>query len=309
MNISAVLILGGTGFIGRHLVDQLLQENPEISIVLPTRNFKNTASLTQKHSIKVITADIHQPGILEQLLNRLIDIAPPAHCAVINLVGVLHSKHGIPYGADFAKAHVELPKKIIAACQKLNISRLIHMSALGADSTGPSMYQRSKGDGEKLILNSPLNWTVFRPSVVFGKDDRFINLFAQMQKFTPIVPLAGAKARFQPIWVNNVAQGFIEALKNSQTIHKAFDLGGPKIYTLAELVQFAGKISGHSRFVFPLPHFLAYLQAFLLEYIPGGPLMSRDNLYSMQIDNVLHKPIDKILNIIPKNLEDVSFNF
>jgi NADH dehydrogenase len=161
------------------------------------------------------------------------------------------------------------------------------MSALGVGLNAPSMYLRSKAAAEKIILEAPfLDVTIMRPSVVFGEEDKFLNLFAKLQKFMPVLALGGADAKFQPVYVKDVAQAFVSVLDNQQTYGKTFDLVGPSVYALRELIKLAGMYSGHERPLIGLPHFLAKLQAWMLEFMPGGPLMSRDNVDSMQVDNV-----------------------
>ncbi|MCL6466985.1 MAG: complex I NDUFA9 subunit family protein, partial [Ralstonia sp.] len=226
------------------------------------------------------------------------------HCAVINLVGVLQDARDMPYGPNFQRVHVDLPRRIVAACRRHGVNRLLHMSALGADPAGPSMYLRSKGDGERVVMNSELDWTVFRPSVVFGPQDHFLNLFASMQRMAPFVPLACADARFQPVYVDDVAAAFINALKKPATIRHAYPLVGPRIYTLAELMRFAGRASGHPRWIVPLPEGLGRMQAALLEHLPGAPI-SRDNLDSMRVDNVSMEPVAPELGIHPLGMEAV----
>jgi len=195
--------------------------------------------------------------------------------AVINLVGILQGSRGMPYGPEFARAHVELPRRIVVRCPAHGIRRCLHMSALGADSKGPSMYQRSKGDGEAAVRDSGLDWTIFQPSVIFGPEDRFLNTFAMLASIAPVLPIANAEARFQPIWVGEVADAFVNALDESRTIHRTYELAGPKIYALRELVQFAANASGHRRPVIGLPGALARAQAMLMELAPGEPLLSR----------------------------------
>jgi NADH dehydrogenase len=169
------------------------------------------------------------------------------------------------------------------------------MSALGADINGPSMYQRSKADGEVAARAEPeVAATIFRPSVVFGPGDNFLNMFAKMQRFLPVIPLACADAEFQPVYVGDVAQAFIHALKDLKTRQQVYALGGPSIYTLAELVRLAGRYSHHERPIIPLPAALGRLQAAIFELLPGEPLMSRDNLDSMQHDNVLDPAIQAL---------------
>lgn len=277
---AKVLVLGGSGFIGSRLVAQLATQGR--SILLPTRRAINARHLIMLPGVEVVEANIHEEARLAQLM-RGVD-------AVINLVGVLHSrrgKSGTAYGPDFERAHVELPRKVAAACAQAGVRRYLHMSALGASSSGPSMYLRSKAAGETAALSQPsVAVTIFRPSVVFGEGDSFLNLFASLQKFLPVVALGGADARFQPVYVEDVVHAFVAALEDQATIGQIIELVGPKVYTLRELVRLAGRYSGHPRPVFGLPPALARMQAWFLEHAPGGPLMSRDNLDSMRTDNV-----------------------
>ena len=298
MEYRFVLVIGGSGFIGGHLIAKLSESGRRM--IVPTRRYERAKHLAVLPGVdNVVEADIQDDAVLNRLM-RGID-------AVINLVGVLHSKRGTPYGPAFAKAHVELPRRIVAACAANGVQRYLHMSALGADVNAPSMYLRSKADGEKAALSNPaVKTTVFRPSVVFGEDDRFLNLFASMQKYLPLMPLAGADAKFQPIYVQDVAQAFVHALDDDYTIGKIYELAGPTVYTLRDLVRLAGAYSGHPRPVIGLPPALARLQAFVLEHMPGGPIMSRDNLDSMKTDNVAKGKIAPELGIEPARLESIA---
>jgi uncharacterized protein YbjT (DUF2867 family) len=298
MDYHSVLVIGGSGFIGSHIVAKLA--STDWRVVVPTHHYENAKHLLELPEVEdVIEADVHD----DATLNRLVH----GHTAVINLVGILHSRWGDPYGPDFAKAHVELPKRIVAACVANGVRRYLHMSALGAGANAPSMYLRSKADGERMAFSHPaVATTVFRPSVVFGDNDRFLNLFARLEKFLPVMLLGGAGAKFQPVYVEDVAQAFVHALANDRTIGKAYELAGPKVYTLRELVRLAGIYTGHPRPVLGLPDRLARMQALVLEHMPGGPLMTRDNLDSMKIDNVASGPIDADLEITPTALEAVA---
>ena len=299
MRYPSVLVIGGTGFIGGHLVAQLAAS--ERRVIVPTRYPSRARKFSVLPTVEVVAADIHDSGVLAKLVAQA--------DAVINLVGVLHSgrgKSGARYGPAFAAAHVELPKKIVAACMAQGVRRLLHMSALGASPQGSSMYLRSKADGEAAVLGAGLDTTVFRPSVVFGPDDAFLNLFAKLQSVFPLMPLGGAEARFQPVYVGDVVAAFMHALEHPATFGKVYELGGPKVYTLRQLVELAGSLSGHPRPVIGLPAPLARLQAAVLEWMPGGPLMSRDNLDSMLQDNVLSAPMAPELGIEPTPLEAVA---
>lgn len=301
MTLRTVLVIGGSGFIGSQIVAQLASMGTG-RIVVPTRRLSHAKHLQVIPTIRLSEDNVHDDAALDRLVKGV--------DAVINLVGVLHAKSGgpnTPYGPDFARAHVELPRRIVAACKKHGVPRLLHMSALGADSNGPSMYLRSKGDGEAAVLSEPsIAVTVFRPSVVFGEEDNFLNMFASLQQFFPVMPLGGGDAKFQPVYVGDVARAFCNALENRATFGKIYELAGPKVYTLRQLVQLSGAMAGHRRPVIGLPSALARLQAFALEYVPGGPVMSRDNLDSMKVDSVASGPIAPELGIEPTALEAIA---
>jgi NADH dehydrogenase len=155
------------------------------------------------------------------------------------------------------------------------------------------MYQRSKADGEAAAASRPaVAATIFRPSVVFCPDDHILNLFARLQRHVPVVPLACAHALFQPVYVGDVAEAFVRALLDPHTAGLTFELGGPQVYELAELVRLAGRYAGHERKIVALPDALARLQAMLFELLPGTPVITRDNLDSMRVANVLHPSRD-----------------
>lgn len=283
MRHRSVLLIGGSGFIGTHIAARLADAG--CTVTVPTRRYSRARHLLVLPTVQVVEADVYDAAALDRLLGRA--------DAVINLVGVLHSRPGQPWGPGFERAHVELPRRIAQACARMQVRRVLHMCALGAAADAPSMYQRSKAAGEKIMLESGLDVSSFRPSVVFGPEDNFLNMFAQLQRLAPVMPLGGADARFQPVFVGDVADAFVRALDDPATIGKVYELVGPHVYTLRELVQLAGVYSGHRRPVIGLPDVLARLQALLLEFVPGGPVMSRDNLDSMKADNVAsgHYPL------------------
>jgi uncharacterized protein YbjT (DUF2867 family) len=269
-----ILVLGGTGFVGRHVCEALSRQGHRITV--PTRHLP-ARSVEIMPALEVVVADIHDPDTLQSLVR--------GHDAVVNLVAILHGDE-----AAFDHVHVQLPRKIAKACKAEHVTRLVHISALGAGEHAPSMYQRSKARGEAVFMaaaqTSDLALTVLRPSVIFGEDDHFINLFAKLQKIFPVMPLAGAQTRFQPVWVQDVAKAIEACLEDPTTAGKVFELYGPEIFTLKQLVQFAGRWVGHPRPVLSLPYPVGWLQALLMEVMPGPTLMSRDNLGSMQIDNI-----------------------
>ena len=279
-----ILVIGGGGFIGSRLVNALSLGNHFVTV--PTRRRQRARHLVQLPLVDVVETDIHDDAKLARLV--------AGHDAVVNLVGILQSRRGQPYGPDFARAHVELPRRIAAACAQHGVRRVVHMSALGADVNGPSMYLRSKGAGEAALrAQDGIDLTVFRPSVVFGPEDNFLNTFARLQRVFPVVPLAGAKTRFAPVYVGDVVTAFFNSLVGPQardTIGQTYELCGPGTYTLAELVRLSGQWArvggGCGRAILALPDALGRLQARLMELAPGTPVMSRDNLDSMQVDSV-----------------------
>ena len=283
MKHSKILVVGGSGFIGRHLVAALAAGGAEVSV--PTRRRERAKHLILLPTVEVVEADLLQPGTLAGLA---------AGCdAVVNLVGVLHSRRGRKqergpndYGPDFARAHVEVPLAVVAACRAAGVRRLLHVSALGAARQAPSEYLRSKGVGEEVVLAADdLASTVFRPSVVFGPDDRFLNLFARLAALAPVLAVACPRARFQPVYVGDVVQSMLAALERPESAGKRYDLCGPKVYTLAQLVRYACAAAGRRRLVIGLPDSLSYLQAWMMEWLPV-PLMTRDNYRSMQVPSV-----------------------
>ena len=275
---AKVVIFGGSGFVGGCLAGRLAAQGVQVTV--PTRRPENRKSLTMLPKLRLLAADIHDPLTLSDLIGDA--------DAVINLVGILHDRDGTaPYGKRFAAAHVELPRRIVAAMKTAGVRRLLHMSALRASPDAPSAYLRSKAAGEAVVLD-PLNGldvTVFRPSVIFGPDDAFLNLFAGLLAAFPIMPLAGANTRFQPVYVGDVADAFCAALSNTETIGRIYELGGPSSYRLRELVTYVGQLTGHTRPVCALPNVLARLQAGILGTLPKPP-MSPDNLRSLQVDSV-----------------------
>ena len=269
-----ILILGGSGFIGRHVCEAL--ERAGLHATVPTRRLP-ARSVQMLPRVSVVRADVHDAGQLASLVR--------GHDAVVNLVAILHGT-----AQSFDHVHVQLPRLLAQACADQGVRRLVHMSALGVDVNGPSMYLRSKAQGDAVLQDMAsrhgLELTWLQPSVVFGADDRFINVFAQLQALAPVVPLACAQAQFQPVWVQDVAQALVHALVSPASHGQRFELVGPEVFTLAQLVQHAGQWAGHPRPIWPLPASLAQAQAWLMEHLPGPTLMSRDNLASMRVDNV-----------------------
>jgi uncharacterized protein YbjT (DUF2867 family) len=296
-----LLVVGGAGFVGRHLVAALASRGARVTV--PTRRRARAQHLLTLPTVDVVEADVLAPGALERLA---------AGCdAAVNLPGVLHSRRGKPhergpndYGPDFAQVHVELPQAVVNACRAAGVKRLLHMSALGADPQGPSEYLRSKGIGERAVLAADdLAVTVFRPSVIFGPEDSFLNLFAALARFLPVLVLACPEARFQPVYVRDVAGAFVAALDARESQGRGYNLCGPHQYTLRELIETVCAITGRRRLVVGLGDRLSYLQARLMELAPVK-LMTRDNYYSMQVPSVCEGAFP--FGIEPAALETVA---
>lgn len=267
-----ILLIGGTGFIGSAIGRALQAQGHRLRFV--TRRRDRCKHLLTLPQAEVIEADIFSDATLQQLMQ--------GQDAIISMVGILRG--------NFQRVHAELPARIATAAKAVGVRRIIHISALGADTEAPSDYLRSKAAGEAALHNSGLDVTILRPSVVFGQGDSFLTLFAQLLAIAPVLPLACPHARFQPVWVEDVAATVVTALQRSESIGQTYSLGGPRAYSLRGLVQLTGRVAGHPRWVIGLPRPLSWLQAAIMGMIPGAP-MSLDNYRSMQVDNVCaHKP-------------------
>lgn len=272
MKTKQICILGGGGFVGSHLTAQLAKTG--VSITIPGRRRLDLRHLDVLPTITTVEADIHDPAQLEKLFQG---------CdAVINLVGILHGS-----AAEFERVHAELPAKVVAACRTTGVRRLLHMSALGASTDSTSLYQQSKARGEATVMAaSDLRPTVFRPSVIFGPDDSFLNLFAKLLALMPALPLAGAGARLQPVHINDVARAFSLSLDDPETWSQTYNLCGDTIYTLQELVRLTAAARGLKRYILPLGEAASYAMAMVMEFIPGPKMMTRDNCRALRSDNL-----------------------
>ena len=275
--MKRILVLGGTGFVGRHFCEKAVALGCRLTVL--TRHSVSAKAVQTLPWVDVLEGDVYDEATLRQLL--------PGHDAVVNLVAILHGDQ-----QAFTQVHVTLLETLVRACRASDVRRIVQVSALGAAPDAPSMYQRSKAQGEAVLLASGLDVSILRPSVIFGDGDQFLTLFAKLQAVFPVMPLAGASTRFQPVWVEDVAQALVNlltsrapglAIAGRPVILQAC---GREVFTLADLVRIAGRLSGHRRPVLPLPSAIGRLQAMLMEWMPGKTLMSRDNVDSMQVDNV-----------------------
>ncbi len=266
-----ILLIGGTGFVGEALARRLVKA--DFCVTLPTRRPERARHLAVLPTARIVQADVHDEAALARLMI--------GQDAVISLVGILKG--------NFQRAHAELPGKIARAAASANnsagIPRLLHISALAAATDAPSQYLRSKAAGEAALRAAYPEATIFQPSVIFGQGDSFLTLFASLLKLAPIVPLACADARFQPVWIEDVVSAVIASLDHPESRGQTYPLCGPREYTLQQLVAYAGQVSGHPRPIIGLPFAFSILQAFLMEFLPKGP-MTRDNVWSMQVPSV-----------------------
>ena len=286
-----VVVLGGTGFIGRALAWRCAAHGLSLKLTVVTRALARGAALRPLSNLELVRADVHQGAELARVV--------AGADAVVNLIAILHGN-----AAQFERVHVELPRQLGRVCREAGVPHIVHVSALGADANAPSLYLRSKAAGEEALRAAGVPLTVLRPSIVFGAEDRFLNLFARMQRVLPLIPLAGAYARMQPVWVRDVAQALWTCLQRGVATAGVYEAVGPEIYRLTELVTLAGRRIGHERAQWALPDALAWVQAWLLEHAPGPTLMSRDNLRSLQVDAVAsgQLPTLEALGITPATI-------
>ncbi|HSP01655.1 MAG TPA: complex I NDUFA9 subunit family protein [Thioalkalivibrio sp.] len=276
MKINSVCVLGGSGFVGGHLVARLVASGRSVKVI--TRRRERHRDLLVLPGVTLVDGDVHDPASLKRHF-RDCD-------AVINLIGILNEKgHD---GSGFRRAHVDLARHVVEACRATGVKRLVHMSALNADSgTGPSLYLRTKGEAESLVRTQSGDTvvTVFRPSVIFGPGDSFLNRFAGLLRISPVLPLACPDARFAPVFVGDVVERFVDCLEDSASFGQRYDLCGPRIYTLKELVRYTARSIGLRRAIIGLPDWASRLQATVFEYVPGKPF-SLDNYRSLKKDSV-----------------------
>jgi NADH dehydrogenase len=293
--MKRVLLLGGTGFVGRSVCERLVERDSAMRLSVATRRLAHAKAVQFLPTVDPVECDVHDDAQLAKLV--------AGHDAVVNLIAILHGS-----AADFDRVHVQLARRLAAACAAAGVRRLVHVSALGVSADAPSNYLRSKAEAEAILKAAPLQLTVLRPSVIFGAGDRFLNLFVALQSVFPVMPLAGVDARFQPVWVEDVSEAVLRCLERPDSIGNTYECAGPQVFTLGELVRLAGRLCGHPRPVVGLPDAVGRLQAAFMELLPGVPLMSRDNLLSMRVPNVAtgQLPGLEALGIEPSSLQAVA---
>ena len=272
MKPQSIVILGGTGFVGSHLIPRLHDDGHTIKVL--SRNREKHRELAVLPRASVVSTDIHDLDALRAELAGA-DV-------LINLVGILNERGSD--GSGFRKAHVELTETAIAACQSAGVARLLQMSALRAGE-GESHYLRTRGEADARVRNSRLAWTIFRPSVIFGPGDGLFFRFASLLRMTPVLPLARADAKFAPVYIGDVSEAFARAIAHPHSAGHIYELFGPRTIALGELVRWTAAMIGKRRWIIPLPDALGIMQATVGEWLPGKPI-SRDNFRSLKLDSV-----------------------
>lgn len=273
MNARHVVILGGTGFVGRHLAERLLEGGARV--VVPSRGGGRPERPGLPTGAELRRGDVYDPGFLAG--------AFAGADAVVNLAGILNERGDD--GSGFERVFVRLVERVLEAMQATGVRRLLQMSALHAAPDAPSHYLRARGRAEALVRGSGLDWTLFRPSVIAGPGDGLFCRFADLLRYTPALPIGRAGACFQPVWVEDVAEAFVRALDQPASVGQCYELVGPERYTLRRIVEMTAEASGRTRLVLALPDALGRLQAEVGEHLPGKPI-SRDNWRSLQLDSV-----------------------
>lgn len=293
MKTTSVCILGGTGFVGRHLVNRLAAEGVRCRIL--TRRPHRHRHVGVARGSTLVEANVHDRA---ELVRQF-----AGQDAVINLVGILNEGGG----ENFRRVHYELPLSVLAACQTAGVPRLLHMSALNADAQGgTSDYLKTKGAAEDYLHANAggVAVTSFRPSVIFGPDDSFFNRFAALLRIPGPFPLACPKARFAPVYVGDVAEAFARSLDDPGTFDQRYDLCGPRVFTLRELVDYTVEAMGERKPIVELNDTLSRLQAKVLGVMPGRPF-TMDNYRSMQMDSVCERDGLGRLGITPTDVDAI----
>ena len=267
-----IVLIGASGFFGGHLLRALTNDHHQCVVL--TRDAVRRGSVDMLPGVKLVQADIYDPDVLVEQFSGA--------GAVVSMAGILNESGG--GGKGFHKVHVELVEGIVEACQKAGVTRLLHLSALNAGK-GSSHYLKSKGEAEALLRSvDDINVTIFEPSVIFGRGDEFFNRFASMLKTSPVMPLACPKARLQPVFAGDVASVMTASLDDPMTWGKSYELGGPQVFTLKELVKWTAKTLGLRSYVIGLPGPLSATMAMMMNLVPGKPF-SWDNYQSLKTDN------------------------
>jgi NADH dehydrogenase len=296
MRLLSVCILGGTGFLGTRLTARLIRDGHRVTVL--TRDREQHKHLRVLPGLNLENCDVYDPAALAEFFR--------GHSVVVNLVGILNER-GFG-GGGFRHTHTELTRGALAAARSAGVSRLLQVSALGAAIDAPSYYLRSKGEAERIIAaeSATVDWTIFKPSVIFGPGDSFLNRFAALLAAVPwVFPLAKPDARFQPVYVDDVVEAITRCLQGHQSSRRSYELGGPEYYTLREIVAFVAQITGRRRWIIGLPDFVARLQALVMDFVPGRPFSS-DNYRSLTVPSICTRDGFRELGIKPQSMHGAA---
>ena len=284
-----VCIIGGSGFIGRAMVRQAISAGYGVTVAC--RHPERARDLLV-NGARLAKVDITSGAGLQEAVS--------GQDCVINLVGLLFERGRYSFNA----AHVKGTEHILEACKKAGVAQYLHMSALGAGKVPASLYSRTKGDAETRVRQSSLNWTIFRPSIVYGEGDSFFNKFKAMSALLPVLPVIAGTTRFQPVWVEDVARAFIASIGNTHVKGQVYALGGQKAYSFMELMQLLMASLDRCRLLIPVPNFAAKIMAGVMQLLPVPPL-TPDQLKLLQHDSVVEgEPFPAIFGE-PANLEAI----
>lgn len=285
MTAQRIVILGGTGFVGGHLLNRLARDGHQLIVL--TRNREKHREIGVIPGVTLRRADVHDPA---QLRREFVGAD-----AVINLVGILNSQGQ----QTFQRVHVELTRHVIEACREAGVSRLHQMSSLKAGQ-GLSQYLKTRGEAEALVRQSGLGWTLYQPSVIFGDGDGLVSRFSKILKMTPVLPLARTGSRLAPTWVGDVVEAIARCvLDDKRSLGRSFELYGPEVLTLGQIVAAIRDAAGLRTRILPLPDSLGRLQAQFAELLPGKPF-SLDNFRSLRTDSVGKVDGYAALGIVPQ---------
>lgn len=288
-------VFGGSGFIGRYVVQRLAHRDMIVRVA--TRDSEAARQLSTQ-------------GRVGQIVPLSVNLAEEAAVAravagagmVVNLVGILAERRE----GDFRRVHVEDAGRVARLSAAAGVSRLVHLSAIGADPQAASLYAKTKGEGEAAVRAAFPGATILRPSVVFGPEDHFFNRFAGMARMLPFVPVIGGGTKFQPVYVGDVADAVLAALTREDAVGQTYELGGPRQASFRELMEYMLEVTRRRRRVVELPEGLARLQARLGELLLGQPL-TRDQLLLLKRDNVVSGSLPGLaeLGVSPHSLEAI----
>ncbi len=288
-------VFGGSGFIGRYVVRRLAAEGHRVRVAV--RDTERALFLKPMGAVGQVVP-LHAPAGNPDAAARAAEGAD----WVVNLVGILSEAHP----GDFARAHVEAARTVATAARQAGVRRLVHVSALGAEAGHAALYASTKAEGEAAVRAAFPEATVLRPSVVFGPEDNFFNLFATLAQRLPVVPVFAAATRYQPVFVGDVADAVMAALHRPDAAGHTYALGGPKVMSMGDIVAYVLAETRRHRCVWQVPTGLAGIQAAVMEHLPGRPL-TRDHLKLMARDNIVVEGVPGLeaLGIAPTPIEAV----